>query len=98
MDTPVLLSVLPWKWRTRLATAMAKEFFKAHFFPEQYTRKEWFTNSLNYWPPAASFNAFRSGRREAGAGVRRCATSASCSATAIRCCFFRKASGPSGVK
>ena len=28
---------------------MAKEFFKAHFFPEQYGRKAWFTNSLNYY-------------------------------------------------
>jgi len=25
---------------------MAKEFFKAHFFPEQYGRAAWFTNSL----------------------------------------------------
>ena len=46
---------------------MAKEFFKAHFFPEQFTRKQWFTNSLNYWLSAAFFNTFPLPQREAGA-------------------------------
>ena len=67
MDTPVILAALPGRWRRRVATAMAKEFFKAHFFPEQHTRKQWFTNSLNYWLSAAFFNAFPLPQREAGA-------------------------------
>jgi hypothetical protein len=36
--------------------AMAKEFFKAHFFPEQYSRGAWFTNSLNYYLSTMFFN------------------------------------------
>ena len=46
---------------------MAKEFFKAHFYPEQYGRLEWFTNSLNYYLSALFFNAFPLPQREAGA-------------------------------
>ena len=37
-DTPAILQALPPRWRYRVAPAMAKEFFKAHFFPEQFTR------------------------------------------------------------
>ena len=44
-----------------------KEFFKAHFFPEQYGRAAWFTNSLNYYLAALFFNAFPLPQREAGA-------------------------------
>lgn len=33
MDTPVILAALPRRQRARVATAMAKEFFKPHFFP-----------------------------------------------------------------
>ncbi len=67
MDTPVILTALPARWRYRTATAMAKEFFKAHFFPEQYGRAAWFTNSLNYYLAALMFNAFPLPQREAGA-------------------------------
>jgi len=67
MDTPVILSALPSRWRYRTATAMAKEFFKAHFFPDQYGRGAWFTNSLNYYLAALFFNAFPIPQREAGA-------------------------------
>jgi long-chain acyl-CoA synthetase len=67
MDTPVILTALPPRWRYRTATAMAKEFFKAHFFPEQYGRAARFTNSLNYYLAALMFNAFPLPQREAGA-------------------------------
>jgi long-chain acyl-CoA synthetase len=67
MDTPVILAALPGRIRYRVATAMAKEFFKAHFFPDQYSRLSWFTNSLNYWLAALFFNAFPLPQREAGA-------------------------------
>ena len=38
----MILWSLPGRLRYRVAIAMAKEFFKAHFFPEQYGRKAWF--------------------------------------------------------
>jgi long-chain acyl-CoA synthetase len=67
MDAPVILSALPGRWRARVAPAMAKEFFKAHFFPADHTWREWFTNSLNYYLSAFFFNAFPLPQREAGA-------------------------------
>jgi long-chain acyl-CoA synthetase len=45
---------------------MAKEFFRAHFYPQQFTRKQWFTNSLNYYLSAQFFNTFPIPQREAG--------------------------------
>ena len=67
MDTPAILAALPPRLRYRVAPAMAKEFFKAHFFPEQYGRAAWFTSSLNYYLAALFFNAFPLPQREAGA-------------------------------
>jgi long-chain acyl-CoA synthetase len=67
MDTPVILAALPGRLRYRVAPAMAKEFFKAHFFPGQYSRREWLANSLNYYLAALFFNAFPLPQREAGA-------------------------------
>jgi long-chain acyl-CoA synthetase len=46
---------------------MAKEFFKAHFFPGEHGRAAWFTNSLNYYLATLVFNAFPLPQREAGA-------------------------------
>ncbi|MFN7918112.1 MAG: AMP-binding protein [Vicinamibacterales bacterium] len=65
-DVPMVLTALPSRIRYRIAPAMAKEFFKAHFFPDQYGRKAWFTNSLNYYLAALFFNAFPLPQREAG--------------------------------
>jgi long-chain acyl-CoA synthetase len=67
MDTPAILAALPPRLRYRVAPAMAKEFFKAHFFPEQYGRGAWLTNSVNYFLAALFFNAFPLPQREAGA-------------------------------
>jgi len=67
-DTPVILDSLPPRWRYRVAPAMAKEFFDAHFFPVRHTRTEWFTNSLNYYLAAFFFNAFP--LTQGGAGTR----------------------------
>jgi long-chain acyl-CoA synthetase len=67
MDAPVILAALPPALRYRVTTAMAKEFFKPHFYPEQHGRLEWFTNSLNYYLAALFFNAFPLPQREAGA-------------------------------
>ena len=67
MDAPVILAALPPRLRYRVAPAMAKEVFKAHFFPEQHGRLARFTNSLNYYLAALFFNAFPLPQREAGA-------------------------------
>jgi long-chain acyl-CoA synthetase len=67
MDVPVILAALPGSWRRRVATAMAKEFFKAHFFPEGYTRGKRLARSLEYYMSAAFFNTFPLPQREAGA-------------------------------
>jgi long-chain acyl-CoA synthetase len=65
-DTPAILQALPPRWRYRVAPAMAKEFFKAHFFPDQYGRRAWATNSANYYLAALFFNAFPLPQRETG--------------------------------
>ncbi len=67
MDVPVILMALPGRWRARVTTAMLKEFFKAHFMPAEFTWRQWFTNSLNYYLACLYFNAFPIPQREAGA-------------------------------
>jgi long-chain acyl-CoA synthetase len=67
MDGPVIMASLPARWRYRLAPAMAKEMFAAHFFPAQHGTLAWFTNSLNYYLAVLLFNAFPLPQREAGA-------------------------------
>ena len=67
MDVPVILSALPGRWRSRVAPAMLKEFFTAHFHPSQHTWREVFTNSLNYYLACFYFNTFPIPQREAGA-------------------------------
>jgi long-chain acyl-CoA synthetase len=65
-DTPVILDALPSRWRYRIAPAMAKEFFKAHFYPEQFGRKAYLQNSANYYLASLFFNAFPLPQRESG--------------------------------
>lgn len=67
MDVPVILSALPGRWRARVAPAMLKEFFTAHFHPADYTWRQRFTNSLNYYLACFYFNTFPIPQREAGA-------------------------------
>ena len=67
MDVPVILSALPGRWRARVAPAMLKEFFTAHFYRSQHTWRQWFTNSLNYYLACFYFNTFPIPQREAGA-------------------------------
>jgi long-chain acyl-CoA synthetase len=66
LDVPMILAALPGRWRARVAPAMAKEFFKAHFFPAKFTWRERLTNSVNYYLAALYFNAFPLPQREAG--------------------------------
>jgi long-chain acyl-CoA synthetase len=67
MDVPVILAALPARLRRRVATAMAKEFFKAHFFPEGFSRGKRLARTLEYYLSAAFFNTFPLPQREAGA-------------------------------
>jgi long-chain acyl-CoA synthetase len=66
LDGPMILQALPARWRYRVAPAMAKEFFKAHFYPAGFTAGARLTNSLNYYLASAFFNAFPLPQREAG--------------------------------
>ena len=66
-DVPVILMALPGRWRARIAPAALKEFFKAHFFPEEFSARQVFTNRLNYYLSAFFFNIFPLPQREAGA-------------------------------
>jgi long-chain acyl-CoA synthetase len=66
MDVPVILAALPGHWRGRVAPAMLKEFFEAHFHPADHTWRQWFTNSLNYYLACFYFNAFPIPQREVG--------------------------------
>jgi long-chain acyl-CoA synthetase len=65
-DTPAIMLALPKRWRYRLAPAMAKEFFRAHFYPEQFKRSARLSNSANYYLASLFFNAFPLPQREAG--------------------------------
>jgi long-chain acyl-CoA synthetase len=67
MDVPVIFAALPGHWRARIAPAMLKEFFRAHFHPTEHTWRQWFTNSLNYYLACFYFNTFPIPQREAGA-------------------------------
>jgi long-chain acyl-CoA synthetase len=62
----VILDALPARWRYRVAPAMAKEFFKAHFYPEQFSPKAYVQNSANYYLASLFFNAFPLPQRESG--------------------------------
>ena len=67
MDTPVILAALPPRWRYRLAPAMSKEFFSAHFFPTGQPRMLRYATGAAYYLAALLFNAFPLPQREAGA-------------------------------
>ena len=66
LDTPMILQALPSRWKYRLAPAMAKEFFKPHFYPDQFDPAAHLTNSINYYLASAFFNAFPLPQRETG--------------------------------
>ena len=67
LDVPVILLAMPGAVRAAIAPAMAKEFFKAHFFPEGFSRRQVLTNRVNYYLAAFFFNTFPLPQREAGA-------------------------------
>jgi long-chain acyl-CoA synthetase len=65
-DTPAILRALPPRWRYRLAPAMAKEYFKAHFFPAGFEWRKRTVNRLSYYLASLFFNAFPLPQRESG--------------------------------
>ena len=67
LDTPLILSAVPRRFRRRMAVAMWKEYFDAHFWPARHTRFEWLRESLIYWLVALFFNAFPLPQTEIGA-------------------------------
>ncbi len=67
-DTPIILGSLPLRWRRRIAPAMWKEYFDAHFHPEKYLRVDHWTNRFLYGLIALLFNGFPIPQTEAGAG------------------------------
>jgi long-chain acyl-CoA synthetase len=67
-DVPVILASLPSNRRYRVSTAMAKEFFDAHFFPDRFPFGKRFFISLYYRLSTFFFNAFPIPQRQAGAG------------------------------
>jgi long-chain acyl-CoA synthetase len=66
LDTPMILQALPPRWRYRVAPAMAKEFFAAHFYPAGHSSTARLTNGMNYYLASAFFNAFPLPQRETG--------------------------------
>ena len=67
MDTPAVLQALPPRLRYRVAPAMAKEWFKAHFFPADFPLHAHLTNTFNYVAASLIYNAFPIPQYEAGA-------------------------------
>jgi long-chain acyl-CoA synthetase len=67
LDTPAILAALPWRLRARLAVAMSKEYFDAHFHPEGHPIGERLLNGALYYLAAAFFGGFPLPQREAGA-------------------------------
>ena len=68
LDTPVILGALPARYRRRIAVAMWKEYFDAHYVPQRHTRRERLLNSTLFWLVTVFFHAFVLPQTEAGAG------------------------------
>jgi long-chain acyl-CoA synthetase len=66
MDTPAILIALPRRLRYWVAPAMAKEFWRAHFYPREFSRAKYLWNSFWYYLASMFFNAFPLPQREAG--------------------------------
>jgi long-chain acyl-CoA synthetase len=67
LDTPTILLGLPGRWRRRLAVAMAKDLFEAHFDPAHHSVGERLASSALYYLAVFFFNAFPVPRTGPGA-------------------------------
>lgn len=68
LDTAAVLATLPLRWRRRIAPAMWKEYFDAHFHPERHSLAERWGNNALYALITVLFNAFPIPQTEMGAG------------------------------
>lgn len=68
MDVAAILAALPLEWRGRVAPAMMKEYYAAHFHPEGYGWRERWKIRMQYWLVVLFFQAFPIPQREAGVG------------------------------
>ena len=66
LDTPAIMASLPQRWRYRIAAAMWKEYFDAHFFPERHSFTQRWGNSILYRLLTLLFNAFPIPQAETG--------------------------------
>lgn len=66
VDMPSLLMALPRSWRTRVAVAVAKEYFDAWFEAGRASRRERWTAGLTYGLVALFFQAFPLPQRQPG--------------------------------
>jgi long-chain acyl-CoA synthetase len=66
-DGPAILAALHAPWRYRLAPAVMKEFFDAHYHSERYSPGKRFSNGLAYFLASLIFNIFPLPQRESGA-------------------------------
>ena len=69
LDTPLILAALPTRYRYRLAVAMWKEYFDAHFSPEGHAWYARFLDGVLYSLVALFFNAFPVPQTQAGARI-----------------------------
>jgi long-chain acyl-CoA synthetase len=69
LDTPAILLSLPGRWRHRVAVAMAREFFDAHFAPAHHRWFERIGAGALYYLAVLFFNAFPLPRTGPGAGA-----------------------------
>lgn len=68
MDASAIMIALPEHLRYRVAPAMSKESFDAHFHPAGRPLRERFVRSLQYYLAVLCFNAFPLPQRESGVG------------------------------
>ena len=67
LDAPAILACLPRQWRYRIAPAMWKEYFDAHFSPAGHSLVERWAKSALYGLLTLLFNAFPLPQIETGA-------------------------------
>jgi long-chain acyl-CoA synthetase len=65
-DGPTILMALPYRLRRRVAIAASREFFAAHFHPDNFSPWQRFTSGLNFFLSSLFFNIFPLPQREAG--------------------------------
>jgi long-chain acyl-CoA synthetase len=67
VDTPLIISALPARFRFRVAVVIWQEYFDAHFFPQRHKWRERLVQGFVYNLVALLFNVFPLPQTEAGA-------------------------------